>query len=418
MLRLKDGQITTMASIKGQCAKNKFYGSTEMESLLSRLESTHAPVLRWLLTAGAHEISTMDFSRRVLIQEAILLQRARTTFELEKHAAVEKAILTHMFRAQLEAESNKRVARLAIAQLDAGKVGIEPEREKLILLQIQLMLDQTASISDLELRVIRNNTSYPFVFSDSPVVFYNAYCRRVKDSGVLGLLCQGLLIFFPISPAVQVMLFDRSVYSGKCVQEHVINLDSRADVSHLNALQFHHSQNAIYFANSSAAEYVQDLYRAHRPKYSGQTGRFKVRRDLKVKGETQAGNGEILHSFEAQVNHDLSLSFLECNPIDPREFEFHPRNPELAEKLKALFIAKEKRKGAEQKSKSILSRRRSSHKAKARASCTKTSTAPPCKVPNANFQTSEVVAEMEEILDTDTDKSLGRITAGDTSWSY
>jgi len=59
-------------------------------------------------------------------------------------------------------------------------------------------------------------------------------------------------------------MFDPTVYSGSCRNGPFCEIMNRADVSQLNALQLHHSREAVYFANPESADYVKDLYEVHR----------------------------------------------------------------------------------------------------------------------------------------------------------
>ncbi len=195
-------------------------------------------------------------------------------------------------------------------------------------------LESATLLVDMQIRMIRNHTDYPFVFSDSPVVFYNSYYRHITDRGVLGLQTPGLQVFYPLTPRVQLMLIDPDVYSGTFRNGPFCDVTVRSDISQLNALQMHHSRSAVYFAEQEDAEYVEALHRAHAPRIIKPETEFRVRNDLLVDGEVP--DSSILHGFEPQLSHDLSLSFVDCTPLPPDEFTFRHRTPEVVEEHNRL----------------------------------------------------------------------------------
>ena len=132
------------------------------------------------------------------------------------------------------------------------------------------------------------------------------------------------------------MLFDRQAYLG-CERGPFIEIAEPSDVSNLNALQLHHSQQAVYFANPRHAAYVRQLYAVHKPLMVKPLMEFRVRNDLLI--DDKPSQGEVLHSFEPQLNHELSLSFISCDVLDPSEFVFRRRSPELVEAHKAIALS-------------------------------------------------------------------------------
>src|SRR5439155_23633117 len=76
----RDGaRIVKYASIRGQCARHKFYGDKDVEKWLESMESRHAAVFRAVrdLAWDARK-EPLSSSEIYQLQEAILLQRYRT----------------------------------------------------------------------------------------------------------------------------------------------------------------------------------------------------------------------------------------------------------------------------------------------------------------------------------------------------
>jgi len=129
------------------------------------------------------------------------------------------------------------------------------------------------------------------------------------------------------------MLLDERVYFGAYKDTVLIDVISKCDVSQLNALQFHHSLNAIYFADESSREYVEDLWNAHRLSVVPLRSEFRILTDALVDEKPAEC---VYHSFEPQINFRLDLSFVKCSPIAEADYKFARRSPELVEEERRL----------------------------------------------------------------------------------
>jgi hypothetical protein len=328
VLLLKEGRIVPHAPIKGQCAHNMFYGTVEIEREFSKLEGLHATTLRALVEAAATGDPT-KWSRDLypLLLQAVAFQRARTMLEVEKVSPAMTAMHLRLFKEYVRATRPAAQADEIIGAIDGGLVEITKSPTVTVFQQLQAALESAALLADLLPCILRNHTDYPFIFSDSPVVFYNTYYRNITDRGVLGYQTPGLQVFLPLTSSLQLMLFDPVAYSGRCRNGPCCDVVERSDVSGLNALQLHHSRQAVYFAKPDDADYVKTLYEAHKPCLVKPETVFRVRNDLRVEGES--AGGEIMHSFEPQVKYNLSLSFVDCTPAASRDYVFRHRSPAL-----------------------------------------------------------------------------------------
>lgn len=323
------------AAIKGQCARHKFYGSAEIENLFSRLEGLHASCLQALVRAGnSGDINEFSFDHFPWLMQAIVFQRARTMLEVEKTFPAVEAMILKMFKEHLLHTLPPERIDEYVGAIDRGEVRITEEPTSTVFRQITVALESATLLVDLQPRLVRNYSDYPFVFSDSPVVFYNQYYQHITDRGVLGLQTPGLMIFYPLTPQLQLMMIDPEAYTGTFANGPFCDITDRSDVSHLNALQMHHSSSAIYFADISDAEYVEALFQTHAPRIVKPQATFRVRTDVLVDGKPS--DGEVMHAFEPQLNHNLSLSFVDCTPVMPEGVSFRHRSPEIVEEHKRL----------------------------------------------------------------------------------
>lgn len=335
VLLTKDGRFVPSAPIKGQCARHMFYGSAEIDRMFSKLEGEHASALRALVEmATTSDLTRFSVKDWVHVLQAIVFQRARTMLEVEKEVPAWISMQLHLFKEYVRHTRPAEEADEMIGAIDRGEIRMVENPTASVLKQIDVALSSAMLLLDMRPCVIRNCTDYPFIFSDSPAVFYNSFCRKITDRGVTGAQTPGLQVFLPLTSTLQLMLFDPAVYTGACHDGPFCEVTKRADVSQLNALQLHHSRLAIYFAYEENAEYVKEFYEAHKRRLVKPETVFRVRKDLLVKGEPC--HDEILHVFDRQLNHDLSLSFITCTPVTPRNYVFRHRTPELVEENKRL----------------------------------------------------------------------------------
>jgi len=332
-LLTRDGRTILRAPIKGQCARRNFYGSKELEALFSEMEGRHCTGIRAALDVANNAVSP-DFTSEELFQffQAIMFQRGRTALEIEKSAPAMEKMMLELFKHHLQHEKTVENIDEIIRHIDAGHVTIAERPCATVARSLNIALESTLGITDLHLLLIRNRTDYPFIFSDAPVVFYNSYCRNVRNRGVLGVQCPGLQIFFPLDPWTLALLFDGDRYTGPYRGFIHFDLLSRSDVSQINALQLHHSLNAVYFGHPAHEEYVHDLWNAHRPTLRPIRDNFVVGADFWIDGKPP--EGELLQLFEPQIDYDLKLSFMSCEPIAQADYVYAPRSPELREELR------------------------------------------------------------------------------------
>ncbi len=337
ILLKKESRIITNASIKGQCARHKFYGTSEIESLFSKLEIRHSIAIKKMLELAWPESSTPLNIREIAsdissISEAVLFQRARTELQIKKEAPAIESLALLYLKNHLEHDSNIANREQLIQHISNGNVQIKEVPQNTVMRSIAVAMDLVKLISDLNFYILRNRTDYPFIFGDSPVVFYNTYYQNVKNRGVLGVQTPGLQIFYPLDSDTVLMLIDDSIYGGWYNRDLFVDLVKKSDVSQLNALQLHHSYNSIYFANEDDKEYIYDLWGAHKHRIVAPEVRNVKRDDWLVDGKPV--DGILYQMYESQLNINLNLSFIECTPISESEYRFRRRTPELVKELK------------------------------------------------------------------------------------
>ncbi|KLU05081.1 hypothetical protein RISK_002843 [Rhodopirellula islandica] len=334
MLSTADGVVVPRAAIKGQCARNNFYGSKELESAFSQMEATHASATRAAIEIGWNQRSEFFSPHEFMaLLQAVVFQRGRTAMEIEKYAPAQSEMLLEMFKQHLLHDPNIEDGEAMAAQIDMGNFSVSEPPQATIARTVSIALENAPLISDLRLLILRNRTDYPFVFGDAPVVFYNTWAKRITDRGVLGLQCPGLQIFYPIDPVTCLVLYDDAIYTTPFGDQLQYDIHQRSDVSGINALQFFHTTRAVYFAPTEKRDYVSDLWQAHKATLSSPHAEFNGDSDFLIDGERP--DGPLMHIFEHQITYRLSLSFFSCEPVQPHEYVFRARTPEIVEEHEA-----------------------------------------------------------------------------------
>ena len=93
----------------------------------------------------------------------------------------ESALLLYAFQRHLEAtQPADDVARFVDAR-KKGQVTVRESPTSTVSRHLSVALELSTLLLDMSVRVLRNRTKYPFIFSDSPAVFYNSHCRRISE---------------------------------------------------------------------------------------------------------------------------------------------------------------------------------------------------------------------------------------------
>jgi hypothetical protein len=324
----KMARLIRDAPIKGQCASPRFYGDDEAETVLSHLESQYASAMRSLITAAWTQDPVSAITPAILnsVYESVLVQRARSRFEVNKSKARSSAWMMEAFKHWL-ATSDEPGHRHVLSKLNEQTVSIELNQAAVALQNIGTALLSGEILSDLDFCIIRNQTQLPFVFCDSPVIFHNSYYQNVKHRGVLGTTTPGLQIFLPLNSQLVLLLYDSDNYLCTYHNSGCVDVIEPSDISQINALQIHGFDEAIYFACHSHKEYITDLWKCHGPTRRTESKVIHERNGWRIDGKPVNG---LLHQFEPLHNIRLELSFVSCRPIDEKDYVPRKRDPELA----------------------------------------------------------------------------------------
>lgn len=319
------------ASIRGQCARHKFYGDERVEIWLSNLEARHAAAYRAIIDVAWNKRSAvLSDEEDYFLREAILIQRSRTPSHARILASSTDQMMIHAYWEYLKTLPTTSERRATVEAIERGKVSLKNTQFASLMFSLQLSSRSVAAISDLALLLLRNQTAIPFLIGDTPCVFSNHYMRAIQRFGVLGQMTPGLMAVLPIDTRTQVLLYDSNVYTPDYSTAGCIDIFRTADVSLLNALQIHSAEENIYFSDVSVQTYVREILTAHRKILRNHQGGFVVHGPGDIMVDGAPNTGEVMHTFEPQLPITLDLSFMTTAILPPNENPNRPRDPALA----------------------------------------------------------------------------------------
>jgi hypothetical protein len=333
LLLLKTGEIKLNCKIRQQCSKRDFYGSDDIERVFSHFEATFSQATRSALEFALDPTEGISDEWWIPFCQSITFQRGRTESASERTATTWEQMALwdyeHSFLPSLDATFSEQ-AREALKK---GAISFVQSRKETASFGAILGLEMAFAISDLLPCFLINKTASPFVFSDSPIVLYNTSFSHVRNRGVLGWQSQGLQVFYPLTPSVCLMLYDADAYFGDATETNRLEVCIDHDVFQLNMLQLHAARNAVYFSGSENSEYVASLWE----KSSERTlppGSF-VDTESKWLVDGKLIDGPQLLIKDAQLAHQLELSFICSTPVLERDFVPRNRNRWVADVVNA-----------------------------------------------------------------------------------
>ena len=128
-----------------------------------------------------------------------------------------------------------------------------PQDEEMGKLILGVAQDMWSRLTDLEICVLKNETTRKFITSDAPLAKYNFYLEKRKYTGSsLGLGTQGGIASIPLSPDVLLFAYDSEVYT---LQKQTIT--NRDDVDIINKIQMMNAHKNIFYSSEYAEKHIQ-----------------------------------------------------------------------------------------------------------------------------------------------------------------
>lgn len=134
------------------------------------------------------------------------------------------------------------------------------EEKEATLLALRAFASGNDAVSDLNLVLVRNRSSTPFVTSDNPAAKTNrwALVRASRGVAIFGMHSAGLLALLPLSPELLAMLYDKDIYSVAHA-DRVITVGDDADIRVLNEHQQLNCVANLYTPQSFTIKHIASL---------------------------------------------------------------------------------------------------------------------------------------------------------------
>lgn len=291
LYNLNSSKYIPTTLIKNQSCRDFFYGKDgTVEEGLSQIESILAPEIKNVIDNESLPVRESDAHIALLI--FIVISDLRNPISIEN---------SQKFVQLLNQEISKKT--------DNKVTNYVPEipHEMAVELSFLSYPEILPLCLDLHYKLLCADKGV-FLTSDYPVVKYNQFLEtKIRETSCVGYAALGLLIFFPISPKMCLMLYDPNIYKAGNRKSKVLRVKND-DVLQLNQLQLLNCSNNVYFNQDVDEEKIQDII--------NNVKTFKKRNepmlsvyDLVKNGMVQK-NEQIFHFRNKDLKIGLKLSFL------------------------------------------------------------------------------------------------------------
>lgn len=233
------------APARGQCARDYFYGEDRViEKALQGPEGKYAANLRQAVD-DPHSLSKRQLNE---LRDFALLQTFRS------HGYIEKLL-------SMAAEHDTDLAT-AGPDLPAPKPMLKGFRGAM-LMALSHYSRMPVIVQDLDTCLIISAARLDLITSDDPAIHTNRYHFQQVRSSAFGFSNSGAMLFLPLSPKLAFMAFDPFVYKVPGRVGNAVVLTHDDDIADLNALQFLHARQNLYFGDWEKREAVAEGFARH-----------------------------------------------------------------------------------------------------------------------------------------------------------
>lgn len=303
--QLLRGKIPT----KSICYKDYFYGEDgEIEKEFANKEKRWAKVIKSIINTDKYNL---DKEQEKEVKEFAIFQYSRTLamYNYSKNMMSE---IVHKNIVNRFPNVNEEVIM--------GLVSEKIEKEVSISDIINICDGLVQEIDDLSISIIKFNTNQKLITSDMPVIRINPFC-----SDKAGFLMVGVIIFFPISPEIIVMIYDSKIYKN-CDKYMIIS--NEQDVINLNKYQTISAEEMIM------SKEIEELTMF----YTSESLILKRKENIEKRKVNSSfdGVGTFFASKSRFVSYDFELSFcklpkclkkipIECREAFKRKYDYKAR---------------------------------------------------------------------------------------------
>ena len=148
LLHRASERIIPNAPIKGQCVKRRFYGPEEIKRSISQMEGKHSKAIRnAIYTAWNPDDPRIDEECHFQLLQAVLVQRATTTHEVEKFSEGSGRMLLEAFKEYLKHAPGIDDRDTMVKEIEDGKITLTHNDTWVVLRYLLLAIDSVVLIS-------------------------------------------------------------------------------------------------------------------------------------------------------------------------------------------------------------------------------------------------------------------------------
>lgn len=326
-------------NIKTICSKDYFYDKDgQLEKTLSLMEGAVSKTIGKIIESETIKFEGAEEFSRFL--SFVCMQYGRTKLQGEINTQIANKIFDY-YKPRISKEKG-----IDMETLKAMKM----KHPHPVLHSLLYSLLSGVIISDMNMVLLKNNTSIEFITSDSPVIRFNPFFNKLKQNKQTGGFAQrGLILYFPLTPRFAIMFFDNSYYLLKKLKNTLININDKNEIRRLNGLQIIFCHENIYFANKNMVKDLELQIKQLKQKRieRGNTIKFeeiKAEVDGKLKEIVRFGSGYFQYNLDKlgflKMKKDAIKEVGERNPERIRLFEkaTDEINKEIKEKRKQMGL--------------------------------------------------------------------------------
>jgi len=255
LLLVNNKKIINRCSIADQSSLPYFYGDSDVEDKICIIENSNRIALNKLL-----DEKKIDKQLKNEIIECILFQYSRTAKSRQLMKSTWQTV--EAFYNFHDNVANEDDAKKWLKQNVLEN--FEVNEKQWHLRQLSMLKNASWQLNDLDYFILNNESELDFVFSDAPVVYLNPFMESFKEKGITGTLSKGLIVAYPISNKLLILLFESQVYNllplfGKSIDKNKILKVDTDVVKYFNYLQFLNAESCVYSNQKESLELLKDM---------------------------------------------------------------------------------------------------------------------------------------------------------------
>lgn len=223
-------------------------------------------------------------------------------------------------------------------------ITIPTDEQQLIEINLRFIETFVEGVMDMDMVILLNKTTSPFIISDNPLVKYNSFMQsKKKGSSQTGYASLGLQLLIPIDPRKALLLYDPKIYKLGNRKQKKIDIDSLLEIESMNLLQLYNCTDHIYFNHEFSKRLMDDIWTRYDPITYSNLPKSTVEYKEIGDGVSDSATEVISIRFEqAEIKYVLSFitltKFAKKWAGNPREINVRKGTDKIKEKfLKSLL---------------------------------------------------------------------------------